>query len=283
VDSLNVLDDFFALVKAGKHSVQAYLQFIEDYCGGEDRYLPLTNLAKNLERLHQANPAQRQRISALGLSIFEHALDRINWEPQEDEPLVTTELRETLLWVSHLLGSTRVADFIRPQFQRYLQGQTPHRDFIATVLKIGAALDAEVSPYLWSLASDPERAEAERIMALEALGNHPNQEQLAGHLEKNLAEIPSSLQFYMIQACARSKLGPDFMWDWFRDNLFRLETWPLTVVERLIVGIVPLSGLRKTDEVSEVLGNFVARHPGAAASVRMALELLAVNQKLREC
>ena len=281
VDSLNVLDDFFALVKAGQHSVQVYLQFIADYCDEEDRYLPLTNLAKNLERLYLANPAQRDRIGTLSLPIFERALDRMNWEPQEDEALVTTELRETLLWVSFFLGSTRVSEFVRPQFQRYLQGQPPHRDFITTVLKIGASLHAEALPHLWSVASDPKRAEAERIMALEALGNHPDREQLAKLLEKNLAEIPSSLRSYMIQACARSKLGPGFIWDWFRANLSCLETWPLTVVERLIVGIVPQAGLGQTDEVGKVLGNFVDRHPGAAASVRMALELLAVNQKLR--
>lgn len=282
VDSLNVLDDLFALVKAGQHSVQTYLQFVEDYCKEEDRYLPLTNLARNLERLYQVCPTQRQRISALGLSLFEGALDRMNWEPREDESMVTTELRETLLWTSFLLESTRAADFSRSQFQRYLQGQPPHRDIIATVLKIGAALDAEASPYLWSIASDPERAEAERIMALEALGNHPDQEQLTELLEKNLAEIPSSLRSYMIQACARSKQGVGFLWDWFRVNLPRLETWPLTVVERLIVGIVPLSGLGKTDEVGEVLGAFVDRHPNTAASMSMALELLAVNQNLRD-
>jgi len=73
VDSLNALDDFFALVKAGRRSVRAYLQFVEDYCGGEDRYLPLANLAKNLERLHQVNPAQRRRISALGLQSPDEA------------------------------------------------------------------------------------------------------------------------------------------------------------------------------------------------------------------
>jgi hypothetical protein len=205
----------------------------------------------------------------------------MSWQPQADEPLIITELRETLLWASHLLGSTRVARFIRPQFQRYLQGRPPHRDIIAPVLKIGAGLDADGVSHLWAIAAAPERPEAERIMALEALGNHPHEQALTALLEKNLTEIPNSLQSYMILACAHSPSGPTFIWPWFRQHLPQLAArLPLVAVERLIVEIAPLARPEQRADVEQRLGDFATRHPGAEDSVGMALELMAVNQRL---
>jgi hypothetical protein len=280
VDSLNLIDDFFAFVKSGLLSADAYLAFVGNYCSTEDRYLPLTNLAKNLIRLLQVNSTRRQEISKLGLPVFEPVLDQIGWIPLIDESLVITELRETLLWTAFILGSTKVADFVYPEYQHYLKGHKTHKDTIGTVLKIGAALHPEAYEQLWSIALDPEQPEAERIMALEALGNHPDKDQLLGLLEKNLTEIPHSLQSYLIQACARSLTGPKFLWDWFQNELPQLENRPLPVVERLIVGITTFSGLGRAVEVGQVLDDFVARHPNATHSVKMAVELLAVNEQL---
>ncbi len=280
-DSLNVLDDLFALLKAGQYTEDAFLDFIEDYCSIENRYLPLTNLAKNLGHIYQLSSHQRQRISALGLPIFERALDQMDWIPQDNEPLVITELRETLLWAAFVLNSARVAKFVNPQFKRYLKGDALHKDTVGTILKIGAATNAEEWAYLWAIAADTERTEAERIVVLEALGHHPERTQLLELLEKNLTEIPTSLQSHLIQACAQSRIGPDFLWDWFCEKLPKIETWPLPVVERLIVGLVPLCGLGRSEEISQVLAEFLTRHPNAIDSVRMALELLTVNEQLR--
>jgi hypothetical protein len=275
-----VIDDFFALVKSGQKSLTDYLRFVENYCREENRYLLLTNLAKNLGQIYQANPAQRERISLFGLPIFERSLDHMGWVPPGDEPLVSTELRETLLWGAYCLGSSRVVDFVFPAYQRFLNEEPIHRDTIGTVVKIGASIHPDTWAYLWSLAVEPNRAEAERIMVLEALGHHPHQDILLALLEKNLEEIPHSLQAYLIQACAQSQQGPIFMWEWFCNTLPELENRPLAVLERLIVAIIPLSGLGRGVEVTQVLDGFVVRHPNAIDSVRMALELLEVNQRL---
>jgi aminopeptidase N len=282
VDSLNVLDDLFALLTMGAYSISAYLQFVEDYLGEENRYLPLTNLARNLARLYLVNGGRRAQISALGLPIFERALDEMHWDPQDSEPLVTTELRETLLWAAFALGSTRVADFALSRFQKHLQGEAIHRDLVATLLKIGAALHPQGPDSLWAVAVNPEQAEAERIMALQALGNLPARSQQILFLDKNLTHIPNSLQSHMIQACARSLTGRDWLWDWFSEHLPRLEGWPLTATERLLVGVIPLIGVGRRAEAIRILDNFADRHPRAGASMQMALELLTINQHLQE-
>jgi len=281
VDSLNVIDDFFALVKAGKHTVEAYLDFIQNYCDAENRYLTLTNLAKNLGRLYQVNITKRLRISMLGLPIFERSLDQLRWEPQDDEALVTTELRETLLWSAFNLGSERVADFVYLQYQQFVNGNSIHKDIVGTVLKISTAIHSDPHTYLWSRAIDSTQAEAGRIMALEALGNYHDQAQLMELLEKNLTEIPSSLQHYMINATVQNQTAMSFMWAWLGEHFSKIEAYPLHVVERIIVNLIPVCGLGFQDEVVEYLSEFIERHPRALDSVQMALELLAINEQLR--
>ncbi len=281
VDALNVIDDFFALVKVGHYDVDAYLDFVDIYCGAENRYLPLTNLAEKLTYLYLVAPERRKKISDLGLPIFELSLDQIKWEPHNDEPLVITELRETLLWAAFLLGLERVADFVRPKFRRYLNGQSIHKDIFGTVLKIGAAVHGDPRADLWSMAVNPEKSEAERIMILEALGNRPDQNQLMAYLEKNRIEIPKSLQPSMIHATAQNQTALGFMWKWLYDHFSNIEAYPLHVIERIIVNLIPVCGLGYQAEVISVLSDFTKRQPRAVDSVQMALELLTVNEQLR--
>jgi hypothetical protein len=51
-------------------------------------------------------------------------------------------------------------------------------------------------------------------------------------------------------------------------------------VERLIVENAPLARPEQRADVEQRLGDFATRHPGAEDSVGMALELMAVNQRL---
>ena len=109
IDTLNVISDLFALVKAGEYSVDDYLGYISEYLENEDRYLPLTDLANNLAHLYRVVKIRRDEISLLGKSIFERNLAVIGYLPEEDEDLLTTELRTSLLSAGLVLRSKSVS------------------------------------------------------------------------------------------------------------------------------------------------------------------------------
>jgi tricorn protease interacting factor F2/3 len=281
VDSLNILNDFFASVKAGRHTVGEYLRYIETNAYVEDRYLPLTDLVKNLSQIYLTVEAKRAEIRRLGIPIVEHNLDQIGYQPSKDETSVTTELRETLIWVAFLWGSQKVTAFAKLQFQAFLEKKSVSGDLLAVILKIGAATHEQGQEALLKMATDTNRAEIERIMALEALGYLPDQKQQVQMLKENLSEVPNSLRSYMINATGQNPAARDIMWNWFVQNLSQLESLPQTVIEHIIVGIVPMCGLGHGTEVHQCLDKFLDRHPNSKDSIRMAFELLAVNDQLR--
>ena len=281
VDRLNIFNDLFALCKAGRYSLREYLQYVGAYSGDEDDYLPLTDLIKNLSQLYLIVEEQRADIQQLGLPILEHNLERIGFQPCPDETLLTAELRETLIWAGFQWGSLKVTAFGMSQFQAFLEKEQVDGDLLAVMLKIGAASRAEAPEFLLRMALDRSLSDGERIMALEALGYLPDTGLLAQMLEKNISEIPPSLRSHMLSAAGQNSVAREILWNWFSLNLSLLESLPLTVLERIIVGIIPVCGLGHVAAVHQLLDRFVTRHSDSADSIRMAHELLAVNEQLR--
>jgi tricorn protease interacting factor F2/3 len=281
IDALNILNDRYALVKSGVVPIPVYLQFVAAYFRREDRYLPLIEIAKKLLHLYLVADELRDEVGHLGVEIFEHTLGKIGLEPEEDEPLLTTELRDILLWSGFILGAVEISAFGAIKFQSLKDGEPVHQNLLSIVLKIGAAMDHQALGYLIERAADPGTPEADKIMTLEALGNLSDQDQLLQALETNLEDVPSSLRSHMVSATAQNPVARQFMWQWFEANLHRLEALPLGQVERIIVNIVPICGIGYQDEVVGRLSDFVDRFPRAKDSVQMALELLAINERLR--
>jgi aminopeptidase N len=281
IDSLNVLSDFFALVKAGAYSVDEYLHYVEIYLTKENRYLALTDLTKSLSHLYRISRSKRAIISRLGNVIFEQALDAIGYLPAKDESLLVSELRTTLLETAFLLGSNAVAEFGRTQFQALVDEKLVHRDILSVILKIGAAVHPQAGDWLKARAGDVSLPEGERARALEALGNQYQDEALSDALKMNMEKIPSSLRHHMLGAASLNPSAFDWMWDWYVKNLTQMESEiPLSYVQAITVRLAPLSGIGRRQEVENFLQAFIARHPTVADSIAMALELLVVNEKI---
>ncbi len=282
VDSLNMINDFFALVKAGAYPVGDYLQYLGAYLTLEDRYLPLTDLAKNLSHLYLAAGAKRGAIRRLGVPLFEKTLDAIGYTPREDESLLTTELRATLLEAAFLLESDMAVAFGQAKFQAILDDKNSiHRDILGPILKIGAATHPQAQAYLTARATDPALPEADRVTALEALGHLREKDRLQAALALNLESVPRSFRHHMLAAAAQNPAALTWLWNWFAEHLAQIEKLPLSTAQGLIVQLAPLAGLGHREAVQTQLQAFAARHPAAADSVAMALEFMAVNERLR--
>ena len=283
VDSLNVLNDVFAMVKAGVYSVDDYLRYISSYAINETRYLPLMDLARNLSHLYRTVKVKHDDISRVGKPIYERVLDSIGYIPSEDESLTVTELRSTLLMAASLLGSQTVLEFAVRQFQLLLDGGIVHRDIFSEVLKIGAVVHPKAADWLSVRACDLGLLEGGRIKALQALGNLSQYEALQKALDINNEQVASSLRHHMLAEASCNPFAFDWMWDWYTGHLAQIETEiPLPNVQSIMVCLIPLCGIGHRQEVEACLHEFSTRHPATSDSLEMALELLAVNERLHD-
>jgi aminopeptidase N len=280
IDSLNVVNDFFTLVKVGVYSIDDYLRYVESYLAHEARYLPLLDVARNLSHLYRAVKTHRAEISCLGNTIFEQALEAIGYQPDEDESLLVTELRASLLTSACLLGSSRVSEFGMVKFQSILNGQPVHRVILSPVLKIGAATHPAAQAWLSTRAASPSLPEGERAMALEALGNLVEAGALQEALRLNMEKTPVSLGKTMLAEAALNPSAFEWMWAWYMEHLTQIEELPLPHVQTITVSMASLSGIGHYQAVESCLHDLVSRFPNMADSLTMALEYLAVNERL---
>ena len=71
------------------------------------------------------------------------------------------------------------------------------------------------------------------------------------------------------------------MWQWFADHVDSLETLHPLLFERVIAGIVPLSGLSNPEDVNIFFRQYLDQKPHLEAVVRMSLERLEINHRMR--
>jgi len=280
-DSLNILNDFFALVKAGIYPVEDYLRFVGSCLTNENRYLPLMDLAKNLTSLFLLIPTKRSEISRLGTGIFEQALAAIGYLPSADEALLTSELRTSMLAAAFLLGSQAASEFGQAQFQMVVDGHVVHSDLLPAVLKIGAAAHPQAEEWLTARAVNSTLPEGERIRMLEALGKLGEPQALRRALQVNMEKISPGLRQHMIVEAATNPSALEWIWDWYADNLPQMEgALPRSHVENITVRLAPLAGIGRRRDVAACLQALAGRSPDSADSIRMALEMLSVNEKI---
>ncbi|MDH3957345.1 MAG: hypothetical protein OET81_11675, partial [Desulfobacteraceae bacterium] len=71
------------------------------------------------------------------------------------------------------------------------------------------------------------------------------------------------------------------MWQWFTDHVDSLETLHPLLYERVIAGIVPVSGLSNPEDVNTFFSQYLDQKPHLEAVVRMSLERLEINHRMR--
>jgi aminopeptidase N len=281
IDSLNVLSDLFSLVKAGKYSIEAHLRFVETHLSREERPLPLVELCSQLSHIYRLVKSWRSAISHLAIPLFEQALEMIGYQPATSESILITELRTALLQSAFLVGSVKVLEFGKNQFQALLDGNLLSNDLLQVVLKIGAATHPQAQAWLTTRVTDPNLPEGERGMALDALGNSYRKADVLVALELNLLDrIPRSLRKRLWIEAARNPACSDWMWSWTLQHLPQLESLPLSHLTVVLVSIIPIIGIGHRSEVESCLQEISAHFPSMVDCLQMALEILEVNEKM---
>jgi tricorn protease interacting factor F2/3 len=281
MDSFGLENDFYALVKRGDYPLKDYLNFLEKFFEQEDRFLPLLDISKNLKEAYLIVESKREQIASLGKKIFENALQKIGFEPKDGDGLQVSTLRDILLWTAYTLGSQKAAQYGANKFQDVLDGKKVHADILSSTLRIGAATNDQAMDYLINKLLKADTPELEKVYSLNALGCLKEKQKILAALEFNLEKVPKKNRNQMISMAGQNLAVTDYMWQWFLDNLKELEQLHPVHFERAIISIIPVCGLGKEKEVKKFFQEYMKKSEPAKDTIKMALEKLEVNSRLR--
>ena len=124
-------------------------------------------------------------------------------------------------------------------------------------------------------------SEHERIQVLTALGCFQDLDLIFNAFEYALKEVPVRNRFIPMVSAAANPYAAGAMWPWFLEHIDSLETFHPLLYERVIAGIVPVSGLSNPDDVKAFFNRYLEKNPHLKAVVRMSLERLEINHRMR--
>ena len=280
-DRWGLQNDLFAQVQCNGTSIDDYLAFLNNYLE-EDAYLPLSSMADNLFKAYLVFDGSRQKaIGSFGKSMLEKTLSAIGYLPVPDEILTTSLLRDQILWPAVVYGSKPAAVFAADRFEALLQGEAIHPDILKSVLMAGA-LAGGTDTLEWLIRRfESCDSEHERLQVLTALGCFRNPGLIKKALAFSLEKVPGRNRFVPITAAAANPYATGVMWQWFTDHVDSLEVLHTLLFERVIAGIVPISGLSNPEDVNTFFNQYLDQKPHLEAVVRMSLERLEINHRMR--
>jgi aminopeptidase N len=280
-DRWGLQSDLFAQVQCNETTIDDYLVFLKNYLD-EDAYLPLSSIADNLFRAYLIFDGPRQEeIRSFGKSMIERILSSIGYQPVSDEPSTTSLLRDLILWHAVIYKSEPATVFAADRFEALRQGEAIHPDILKSVLMAGA-LAGDTDTLTWLVRRfESSESEHERHQVLTALGSFQDVVLIKRALAYSLEKVPGRNRFISITAAAANPYATGFMWSWFADHIDSLEALHPLLFERVIAGIVPVSGLSDPEGVNTFFHQYLDRKPHLKAVVLMSLERLEINHRMR--
>lgn len=280
-DRWGLQDDLFAQVQNGGAALDDYLAFVAHY-HSEDAYLPLSSLAGNLFHAYLVlDGFRRDAIRAVGKSMLEKALVRIGYLPTPGEPVTTALLRDQILWHAVVYGSQSAAEFAAGRFKSLIEGEAMHPDILKSVLMAGALVGG-ADTLRWLIRRfESCDSEHERIQILNAMGCFQDPDLIRKAFDYALKEVPVRNRFIPMVSAAGNPHAAEVMWPWFVAHIDALETFHPLLYERIIAGIVPVSGLWNPDDVKAFFSQYLKKKPHLESVVGMSLERLEINLRMR--
>lgn len=282
-DRFGLHNDMYSFVRSGDYSVDDYLDFLE-YYQTEDDYLPLIAMSSNLVHIYKVVESRRERVSGIGFNAFSEVLKNIGYEPKEGESNKTSNLRSALLMSSFLFNDEGVAAFGLQKFEEYMNGEKVNPDILASTMRIGLTQKPEAFTWLTNKHEDAETSEPEKINILAALGHIEEEDLLKNVFEYTLEKVPDRNKIYPVMFLGQNIKAADsgLMWKWYQENIKKLEKLHPMHYERVITSVIGLGGLERYDEMKDFFTKYMDEHPDARDTIKMTLERLEINLKLRK-
>jgi tricorn protease interacting factor F2/3 len=280
-DRWGIQSDLYALVVAGEAGLDDYLAFLDHY-QDEDDYLPLVGITANLGHMHRAaGPGTSARIAALAGPWLGTVLGRIGHDPGERENQTTSILRDQILFESVRYGCPEAETFALRRFEDLRRTGTVHPDILRSVLQTGAWCgDGRVFDWM-GRRFQSSASEHERLTLLAALGCFRGRAEIEKVLDFVLTSVPPRNTFIPVVALAANRHATSLLWDWYVSRLARIEQFHPMLYERVVAAVIPAAGLERPDEVRAFFTEYMRKTHKAVEVVRLSLERLEINLRLR--
>jgi aminopeptidase N len=280
-DRWGLQNDLYALTRCGDASLDEYLEFLSDY-KDEDAFLPLISIAANLYHAYLVlDGARRARVASFGKSFLENILSRIGCKPEPGEVYPRSILRDSIMPQAAVYGSEEVAEFAGGAFSRLTAGGSIHPDIAKSIMYIGA-LSGGTEAFEWFKDRlKTSVSEHERMNILIALGGFRDTTMIEEAQNYILMEVPNRNKFIPINSMAANPHAIPSLWEWFVSHLDLFEQFHPAHFERVIEAIVPIGGIEREAQVQTMFEEYMGQKDKAKDVIRMSLEKLRINSKMR--
>ncbi|MFZ0724851.1 MAG: M1 family aminopeptidase, partial [Desulfobacterales bacterium] len=280
-DRWGLQNDVYALVRSGADRIESYLDFLE-YYRDEEAFLPLSSISDHLfQAARILSGTIAERLKGRGRTLLGRALAAIGLAPQSGEPFTASLLRDHIMLPAAVFGAEEVIAFAEKQFARLTSGAAVHPDILKSTLQIGALTGAQPVLAWLQQRFRSTISEHERLNILAALGWFGDKAVLEDALRFALDEVPDRNKFIPIVAATANPHAVGHLWDWYLAHLPELEAFHPLLYERVIAAIVPTAGVERPASVVAFFRKYVADRPQTGDVVRLALEHLEINLRMR--
>jgi len=280
-DRWGLQNDLYALVRGGDAPIDGYLNFLSNF-EHEDAFLPLISIAENLFQAYLVfEGAQRDMIALVGKSFLEIVLSRIGYNPDPEEKQSTSILRDYIMPQAAVYGSEDATEFASGTFSLLTSGKSVHQDIIKSVMYIGALRGGKETFEWFDKRLKSSESEHERMNILIALGGFGDKALIKKVQDYVLSEVEDRNKFIPITSMAANPHAIPSMWDWYVSHVNLLEQFHPILYERVIDAIVPVCGIGKEAQVSSFFDEYMRQKDKAKDVIRMSLERLKINSRMR--
>ncbi len=183
---------------------------------------------------------------------------------------------------SYLFNDEGVAEFGRQKFNDYLEGKSVHADLLSSIMRIGAAQVPSSYSTLIDKLENADTPEPEVVNILCAIASFEDADLLLNALNYVIEKVPSKNKYLPIAVAARNLFIIDHLWNWFKKNREELEKLHSMHYETVISTVVSLAGLNNLEEVKSFFENYMQEKDLAKDTIKMTLERLEINYRLRK-
>lgn len=292
IDRAGVLNDAYALVKAGLMSPESLVELLASY-RAEDNYVvweALSGVLGGLDAVLSDDEAISANFKKFAKGFALGLIEQVGWDPKPDDGHLTTLLRGIAIaeLCSFAFDDEQVAKEAKDRFQAF---QENHNDMVrlpsdmrpqvfSIYLKNGGEKEyEEIKSYFYS-ASDG----AERKHVLSSLGSSPDAKLKRATMEWTCSgEVKLQDLFYAMGSVARSsREGREISWKYFQDNFDRIKGMLASASPSLMGAVIVMcAGAFCSAEKADEIESFFDAHPLPLCSLKISqtVEAMRTNAK----
>ena len=283
VDRWAIQNDLFALCIAGKEDVANYLDFTDAYFD-EDSYLPLTNVANNLNFLASLTFFEdfTDEIREYAINYFRKILSNLGWSPKKSDKHTDAFMRGFSIYVLGKLGDDSIIEQAEIKFKVFLKNpSTLHPDIRESIFSLVAWNGNVKTHSMFVTLYKKAKTMEEKLRFLGAMCSFRDEKLLIKTLQfSQTSEVRSQNMQLPIMRIAANPYGKKILWPWLKKNWGKMSK-KVGYGNPLFNRIVASIALVADDSMESDIKAFFKKNPtpGTERTQTQTLEKIRIHSK----